>query len=469
MSESVSRLATDLGGDLLRTALLGAASPVLDARYHIRKVLGRGVTGVVLSAYDERLKREVAIKVAPSSAASARMLEEARALARMQRPMFVVQVWEAASGCFSGSAFTGRVNYIAMELVVGPTLREWRNTRERTMAEVLHVYADLAVGLSIVHAHDMVHGDVKPDNVIMSSSGAPTLVDFGFAAHIHEMGATTRSEVMGTPPYMAPEVRQGLVQRESDVHAYAVALWEALTGEVPFTTDSVPFGLFGIKRLPGEHHIAKPLRRALKSAMRPLPWFRPSIVALHAAVSAAAESSRARAPGRRVWPRLLALGLLAASVVFSPEWMRRVDGDAAALLRVRRAEARQWVRMNWLERQSDPGDQAEAALLRVFEVRRGGTAEDYFSRHTEDLACFYGLPDEGRQRLRDERASHFTPDRRREYLGRLDRDVVSATRVFLTEHSEPPLDTARRWELSLQGGAWQVQGETTVERPCTPQ
>jgi serine/threonine protein kinase len=83
-------LATDLGGDLLRTALLGAASPVLDARYHIRKVLGRGVTGVVLSAYDERLKREVAIKVAPSSAASARMLEEARALARMQRPMFVV-------------------------------------------------------------------------------------------------------------------------------------------------------------------------------------------------------------------------------------------------------------------------------------------------------------------------------------------------------------------------------------------
>lgn len=466
MSEAVSRLATDLGGDLLRSALLGAPPPVLAARYPIRKVLGRGATGVVLSAYDDRLKRDVAIKAAPASAASERMLDEARALARMQRPMFVVQVWEVASGYLSGSSFGGGVNYIVMELVEGPTLREWCATGRRTVPEVLSVFADVAVGLSIVHAHDMVHGDVKPDNVIVDESGAPRLVDFGFAAHMLERGAATRGEVMGTPHYMAPEVRHGLVQRESDVHAYAVSLWEALTGELPFTTEVVPFGLFGVKQLPGERLIAKPLRRTLKSAMRPLPWFRPNIAALHTVVYAAAMSSQSPLLRRRAWPRLLALGLLLAGVILSPEWMQRVDADAAKALRDQRAEVRQWARMMWLERQSDPGDQAEAALMRVFEAKRSGTAEDYFSRYSTDLACFYGAPDVGRQRLRAEREAYFLGERGRHYVRHLDRQVVSDTQVILTEHGDS--DGARRWTLTREAGAWRVREETTVRGGCRP-
>ncbi|MBK8409737.1 MAG: hypothetical protein IPL19_17370 [Sandaracinaceae bacterium] len=82
-------------------------------------MLGRGASGVVVQARDERLARVVAIKVAPATAASQRMLEEARALARLKRPRFVVQVWETASGRLSGSVFDGLVNYIVMELVTG--------------------------------------------------------------------------------------------------------------------------------------------------------------------------------------------------------------------------------------------------------------------------------------------------------------------------------------------------------------
>ncbi|MBK7154257.1 MAG: hypothetical protein IPH72_21165, partial [Sandaracinaceae bacterium] len=148
MSESVSRLATDLGGDLLRAVLLGSVLPLLDGRYRIDRVLGRGATGVVLRARDERLARDVAIKVAPVSAASERMLDEARALARMKRPRFVVQVWEIASGSFAGSACEGRVNYIGMELVAGVTAREWCIAGQRSPADVLRVYSDVAAGLS---------------------------------------------------------------------------------------------------------------------------------------------------------------------------------------------------------------------------------------------------------------------------------------------------------------------------------
>ncbi|MCA9534523.1 MAG: serine/threonine protein kinase, partial [Myxococcales bacterium] len=264
MPESVSRLATDIGGDLLRGALLGTPLPLLDGRYRVDRILGRGATGVVVRARDERLARDVAIKVAPSSAASQRMLQEARALARMRRPAFVVQVWETASGRFSEASFVGLVNYIVMELVIGVTLRVWGAATQPGARDVLAVYAKVATGLANVHAAGLAHGDVKPDNIILDASGAPTLVDFGFAAPTQQARrGGQRGEVVGTPAYMAPEVLTGDVLPASDVYAFATSLSEALTGSLPVDGDLVDCSPRGPSGHLGEWLLPRPLREAL--------------------------------------------------------------------------------------------------------------------------------------------------------------------------------------------------------------
>lgn len=345
MSETVSRLATELGGDLLRAALLGQARPVLDGRYHIDRILGRGATGVVVQGTDERLARPVAIKMAPANAASLVMLEEARAVAQLRRRPYVVQVYETANGRLARSAWTAPVNYIVMELVQGTTLREWQ-AQGRSAAAVLGLYAKVALGLHDVHAHGIAHGDVKPDNVIVDAAGEPTLVDFGFAARMRERGVgQLRDEVLGTPPYMAPEARVGQVRRKGDVHAYAVALWEALTGFLPFEGFHAPVGVFGIRTLPGEANLPSTLRRTLKRSMRLLPGLRPSMNEVCGVVWATAGQYREVPRSRRLLPKAVLLGALAAGVALSPEWVEPLDRDVASDLRSARSSAWQRVRL----------------------------------------------------------------------------------------------------------------------------
>jgi serine/threonine protein kinase len=312
----------------LRASLLGMPRPVLDDRYAIEKVLGRGVSGVVVRARDERLARDVAIKLTPASAASQRMLDEARALAQLRRPDCVVQVWEATRGRLASSCHAGELYYIVMELVVGVTLREWQ-ARDRTWPQILNVYGNVAVGLARVHSAGIAHGDVKPDNVIVDAEGVPTLVDFGFAANVGTEddgffealsesltsrvgGAPRRSrDVVGTPPYMAPEVRKGDIRRESDVHAFAVSLWEALIGTVPFHGEQAPTRWLSVAALPGEEHIPRALRKALKNAMQPEPWGRPSIVDVHAQVVQAGQELSRQPTRWGLWlVVLVSLGLL---------------------------------------------------------------------------------------------------------------------------------------------------------------
>lgn len=338
MSESVSRLATDLIGDLMRGDLLGGARLSLDGRYTLEKVLGRGATGVVVRARDQRLGRDVAIKLVPASATSRATLDEARSLAKLKRPPCVVQVWEVTSGRLSGSSHTGDLDYIVMELVVGVTLRQWRNARERTMAEVLAVYGHVAVGLSTVHNARIVHGDVKPDNIIVDSQGMPTLVDFGFAATVQRKdGGARRGSVVGTPPYMAPEAYSGQLRRKSDVHAYAVSLWEAITGALPFNGKQAPIGWFGVPKLSNAHAVPGTLRLSLRLAMHPDAASRPSIDELHThVVHAGIVAERQPAGWWSLWWTRIKLTLVALALTSfalrHPDWVRPVSPGAANFL-----------------------------------------------------------------------------------------------------------------------------------------
>ncbi|MBK8409736.1 MAG: protein kinase [Sandaracinaceae bacterium] len=322
------------------------------------------------------------------------------------------------------------------------------------MAEVLAVYADVAVGLETVHSAGMAHGDIKPDNVILDHDGVPTLVDFGFAALLHDRGTgIQRAEVMGTVPYMAPEVRRGDVRLASDVHAYGVSLWEALTDALPFEEEYAPAGLFGSASLPHEALVPHGLRRILKSAMQRGPRA-PSIQAVRTAVQRAAVSQRRAhvwSPiASRVVPLVSLIAVVAIAGVTVPKWLEAAPNPEV-----------------------DPGAHAESAFRQLQEVWSSGTEAQYLDGYEETLACFYDRDHAPRNSVRlGIRGEHFARTDRPPAAPRLiAREVVSPTQVVL--HEERVRDDGTRTqgfrtvEMHFSDGRWRVRQEvSSSKRRC---
>ncbi|MBX7079849.1 MAG: protein kinase [Nannocystaceae bacterium] len=249
------------GGDELE-ADAGAPAPSHIGRFAVRRKLGEGGMGVVFAAYDAELDRDVAIKLLRSSAADAaparaRLLREARAMAKLSHPN-VITIYDVGT-------FDDRI-FIAMELVHGVNLRRWLKHRPRTWRGVLERFCDAGQGLAAAHAAGIIHRDFKPDNVLVGDDGRVRVLDFGLARRVdvdRELtpeatppGAAGRSAlvspaegaaadvverltvtgaVMGTPAYMAPEQWRGLaIDHRTDQFAFCVALWEGLFGQRPF-------------------------------------------------------------------------------------------------------------------------------------------------------------------------------------------------------------------------------------------
>jgi hypothetical protein len=227
----------------------GEGHPAKIGRYLVQGRLGEGGMGVVYAAFDPQLDRRVAVKlVRPAYGASssgddakARLLREAQALARLRHPN-IVQVYEA--GAF------GEQIYVAMELVDGVTLRKWQFEHAPGWREILRVYRLAGEGLAAAHRAGLTHRDFKPDNVLVTPSGEPRVLDFGLAyRHGHPSAATARDRpapildthvtmtgaVIGTPAYMSPEQHRGEpADARSDIFAFCVALYEAIYGVRPF-------------------------------------------------------------------------------------------------------------------------------------------------------------------------------------------------------------------------------------------
>ena len=216
-------------------------------RFALLERVGKGGMGVVYAAYDDRLDRRVAIKLLRSrfdNEAARELLErEAKRLARLSHPN-VVQIHEYGE-------HDGRV-FVAMEYVVGQTLRTWLTTT-RSWREVLPVLIQAGRGLVAAHEAGLVHRDFKPDNVLVGDDGRVRVLDFGLASFAKlELertrdttldGSTTsdsqRASLAGTPVYMAPELFAGeLAHVGSDQWAFCVVAWEALFGQRPFVATS---------------------------------------------------------------------------------------------------------------------------------------------------------------------------------------------------------------------------------------
>jgi serine/threonine protein kinase/tetratricopeptide (TPR) repeat protein len=210
--------------------------PARVAQYTVERELGRGGMGVVYLARDPRLDRRVAIKVLSPEWATGelrrRFEQEARLAAQLNHPNVatVHELGEVEETC-----------YIAMEFVEGRTLREiLLRSEPLPLDEVLSLAIQMAEGLAAAHEGRIVHQDLKPRNVMLTSSGRIKILDFGIARSFGRDALVAGERmVLGTPGYMSPEQIAGEpADARSDVFSFGVVLYEMVAGEPPFLGES---------------------------------------------------------------------------------------------------------------------------------------------------------------------------------------------------------------------------------------
>ncbi|WP_264991344.1 Stk1 family PASTA domain-containing Ser/Thr kinase, partial [Mycobacterium kiyosense] len=214
----------------------------LSDRYELGDILGFGGMSEVHLARDTRLHRDVAVKVLRADLARdpsfyLRFRREAQNAAALNHPA-IVAVYD------TGEAETpaGPLPYIVMEYVDGVTLRDIVHTDgPMTPKRAIEVIADACQALNFSHQNGIIHRDVKPANIMISSTNAVKVMDFGIARAIADSGnsVTQTAAVIGTAQYLSPEQARGdSVDARSDVYSLGCVLYEMLTGEPPFTGDT---------------------------------------------------------------------------------------------------------------------------------------------------------------------------------------------------------------------------------------
>ncbi|HXI57350.1 MAG TPA: bifunctional serine/threonine-protein kinase/formylglycine-generating enzyme family protein, partial [Polyangia bacterium] len=381
----------------------GRVTGVRIGRYVVLERVGSGAMGVVYGAYDPELDRKIALKLllkpragVYKPGASARLLREAKAMARLAHPN-VVAVHDV--GLVDDQVF------LAMEFLAGGTLRRWLQAEQRSWRQILDVFIAAGRGLAAAHAAGLVHRDFKPENVLLDKDGRPRVVDFGLARDAEtaadddgsdsdssgaaaqavtveatpaDMAAaaaaaasvggrtgghletlTRTGALMGTPAYMAPEQFLGeRADERSDQFSFCVALYEALYGERPFAGDdlislSVSVTEGQVRTLPKDRGVPTWVRRALLRGLRPNPGDRyPSMAWLIGALEDDPAIKRRR--------RLIAagvVGVVLASLLVAQQMVHRKRRELDRQIAAHLNDA------------ASSGQQSRAALEKLRELR----------------------------------------------------------------------------------------------------
>jgi eukaryotic-like serine/threonine-protein kinase len=204
----------------------------LSGRYRLDAQIGAGGMSTVYLAFDQTLERRVAIKlmhreIASDSDQLERFRREARAVAQLSHPHIV--------GVIDAGEDEGRP-YIVFEYVEGETLKDRiRRMGRLPMDEAIAYAIEIARALGCAHSRQIVHRDVKPQNVLIDAEGSAKVTDFGIARTLDQDGLTADGRVLGTTDYVSPEQALGQdVDGRTDIYSLGIVLFEMLTGDVPF-------------------------------------------------------------------------------------------------------------------------------------------------------------------------------------------------------------------------------------------
>src|SRR5256884_4950642 len=222
------------------TTLRRRLQKALGKKFTVGDVRGEGGFAAVFRVRDLTLGHDVAVKVldlglTPSPGLAERFVREARTSARLEHP-HIVPIYKVGG-------YKNEVLYIVMRCVDGPSLRQLLEKHQRlSLRDAARIARQVADALGHAHLHGVVHRDVKPDNILLDSSGHVLVTDFGIAKAAQEASAsqlTTEGMVVGTPHYMSPEQATGeRVDGRSDIYALGVVLYQMLAGAPPFEGES---------------------------------------------------------------------------------------------------------------------------------------------------------------------------------------------------------------------------------------
>ena len=227
--------------------MTGQFPQILAGRYEIRDLIGSGGMAEVHLGYDKRLSRIIAIKLLRSDIAGdptfqARFRREAQSAAALNHPTIVAVYDSGEEEITAPNGATRSVPYIVMEYVEGHTVRELLGDGDAVpIPEAVEITTGVLDALEYSHRAGIVHRDIKPGNIMLTSTGAVKVMDFGIARAIEDSAATVTQThaVVGTAQYLSPEQARGeLVDARSDLYSTGCLLYELLTGQPPFTGDS---------------------------------------------------------------------------------------------------------------------------------------------------------------------------------------------------------------------------------------
>ena len=208
----------------------------LGGRYELEEKIGSGGMAEVYCAHDNSLDRPVAVKILHEAYRTdlefiEKFTGEAKAAARLTHPN-IVNIFDVG--------IDGADHYIVMEYVQGNSLKD--KIREEGPLDILtatKIAKDIANGLAHAHAHNLVHCDIKPHNILMTTDGRAKIADFGIARAITESTVTYSNDVVGSVHYFSPEQAQGgTITPKSDVYSLGIVMYEMLTNKLPFTGEN---------------------------------------------------------------------------------------------------------------------------------------------------------------------------------------------------------------------------------------